>query len=49
MPNQEAHSKILDSQTTSISDYNAGTYVCITITDLSDVTYVNYEYVTLTN
>lgn len=49
MHNQEAPLKTLDSTTITISDWNAGTYVCINTTGPADVTYVISENITLTN
>jgi len=37
------------TQTITISDLNAGTYVCINTTGPADVTYVISENITLTN
>ena len=56
MHNQEVHSKILDSETltVTISDWNAGTYLTSTITDdvrfdTTDVSHPINQNVTLTN
>jgi hypothetical protein len=49
MHNQEAPLKTSDSITISITDWNAGTFVFTNTTGPTDITYVNYEYITLTN
>jgi hypothetical protein len=40
---------MMTTGTITISDINAGTYVCINTTAVSDVTYVITENITLTN
>ncbi len=49
MLNQEVPLKILDSLTITISDWNAGMFVCTNTTAPVDVTYVISENITLTN
>jgi hypothetical protein len=49
MHNQEVPLKTLDSTTISISDWDAGTFVFTNTTGSVDVTYINYENITLTN
>jgi hypothetical protein len=49
MHNQEVPLKTLDSSTITISDINAGTFVCTSITEQCDITYVITENITLTN
>jgi uncharacterized protein YodC (DUF2158 family) len=49
MHNQEVPLKTSGSSTITISDVNAGTYVCINTTGPADLTYVISENIILTN